>query len=86
MIQIGERFTVSGNTAANLFYGEDADFISDGRREKELAVEKAAEELKMPLNLQSEPAFQNQPGVDFPDAAPKSRNHFRYPEFGPHGK
>jgi len=73
-IEAGERFTTTGNAAHELFFNHDGEFVSDGRREKELAVEKAVAELKMPLNLQNEPAYANPAASEFPDAvAPAKR-------------
>src|SRR2546423_5255851 len=70
IINIGERLTVTGNTAHSLFSDDSAEFVSDGRREKELAVEKAAKELSMPINFQNEPGYTHPAFNEFPDAAP----------------
>jgi hypothetical protein len=70
IINPGEKLTVLGNTAHSLFSDDSAEFVSDGRREKELAVEKAAAELSMPIKLENEPAYTHPGFSEFPDAAP----------------
>ena len=73
-IEIGETFSIPGNNALNFAYGLDAEFVdTEGRRAREEQVEKAAKELKIPVNYQTQPEFASPPGVDFPDLAPVKR-------------